>query len=101
MDPEEKVNESCLFSYLFILSDTINNFFFFMLVGNENKVTLTREVSLIRERLRAIEAESGFLKHAAMTLQRDGEGTKLLTEIAEHLRRLRQSIDSPSKDANA
>ncbi|XP_016497838.1 putative myosin-binding protein 5 [Nicotiana tabacum] len=69
--------------------------------GNENKVTLTREVSLIRERLRAIEAESGFLKHAAMTLQRDGEGTKLLTEIAEHLRRLRQSIDSPSKDANA
>lgn len=75
--------------------------FFFVLLGNENKVTLTREVSLIRERLRAIEAESGFLKHAAMTLQRDGEGTKLLTEIAEHLRRLRQSIDSPSKDANA
>ncbi|MCD7455588.1 hypothetical protein HAX54_028709 [Datura stramonium] len=69
--------------------------------ASENKVTLTREVSVIRERLRAIEAESGFLKHAAMTLQRDGEGTKLLTEIAEHLRRLRQSIDSPSKDANA
>ncbi|KAJ8550668.1 hypothetical protein K7X08_000038 [Anisodus acutangulus] len=69
--------------------------------GSENKVTLTREVSVIRERLRAIEAESGFLKHAAMTLQRDDEGTKLLTEIAEHLRRLRQSIDSTSKDANA
>ncbi|XP_059290187.1 LOW QUALITY PROTEIN: probable myosin-binding protein 5 [Lycium ferocissimum] len=64
--------------------------------GNESKVTLTREVSVIRERLRAVEAESGFLKHAAMTLQRDGEGTKLLTEIAEHLRRLRQSIDSLS-----
>ncbi|XP_019243663.1 PREDICTED: probable myosin-binding protein 5 isoform X4 [Nicotiana attenuata] len=59
--------------------------------GNENKVTLTREVSLIRERLRAVEAESGFLKHAAMTLQRGGEGTKLLTEIAQHLRELRYS----------
>ncbi|MCD7455410.1 hypothetical protein HAX54_028061 [Datura stramonium] len=59
--------------------------------GNDNKVTLTREVSLLRERLTAVEAESGFLKHAAMTLQRGGEGTKLLTEIAQHLRDLRHS----------
>ncbi|XP_055827341.1 probable myosin-binding protein 5 isoform X2 [Solanum dulcamara] len=57
--------------------------------GNDNKVILTREVSLLRERLRAVEAESSFLKHAAMTLQRGGEGTKLLTEIAQHLRELR------------
>ncbi|CAN4086114.1 unnamed protein product [Withania somnifera] len=56
--------------------------------GNDNKVTLKREVSLLRERLRAFEAESGFLKHAAMTLQRGGEGTKLLTEIAQHLQEL-------------
>ncbi|KAM3246874.1 hypothetical protein T459_10206 [Capsicum annuum] len=59
--------------------------------GNDNKATLTREVSLLRERLRAVEAESGFLKHAAMTLQRGGEGTKLLTEIAQHLRELRNA----------
>ncbi|KAJ8536419.1 hypothetical protein K7X08_034820 [Anisodus acutangulus] len=55
---------------------------------------------LIRERLRAVEAESGFLKHAAMTLQRGGEGTKLLTEIAQHLRELRHS-DTATAAANA
>ncbi|KAI3454570.1 hypothetical protein Pfo_011233 [Paulownia fortunei] len=69
--------------------------------GNENKGILTREVSLIRERLRAIEADSGFLKHAAMTLQRGGEGTKLLTEIAQHLRNLRHPVKSPSEDTDA
>ncbi|KAK4437153.1 putative myosin-binding protein 5 [Sesamum alatum] len=70
--------------------------------GNENRGgMLTREVSMIRERLRAIEAESGFLKHAAMTLQQGGEGTKLLTEIAQHLRKLRQPGQSPSEDTDA
>ncbi|KAK4489069.1 hypothetical protein RD792_004863 [Penstemon davidsonii] len=68
--------------------------------GNENKATLTREVSLIRDRLRAVEADSGFLKHAAMTLHRGGEGTKLLTEIAQHLRILRR-IKSPTDDTAA
>lgn len=46
-------------------------------------------MSDIRERLRAIEAESGFIKHATMTLQRGDEGIKLLTEIADNLRKLR------------
>ncbi|GFP97702.1 hypothetical protein PHJA_001914300 [Phtheirospermum japonicum] len=65
--------------------------------GSENKGVLTREVSLIRERLRVIEADSGFLKHAAMTLQRGDEGTKLLTEIAQLLRKLRHPVISPSE----
>lgn len=69
--------------------------------GNENKAILTREVSIIRERLKAIEADSGFLKHAAMTLQKGGEGTKLLTEIALHLRKLRQSLKVLSEDTDA
>jgi len=43
--------------------------------GNENKVTLKREVSLIRDRLRAIETDSGFLTHAAMTLHQGVEVT--------------------------
>ncbi|PIN22657.1 hypothetical protein CDL12_04641 [Handroanthus impetiginosus] len=64
--------------------------------GNKTKATLTREVPLIKERLRPI----GFLKHAAMTLQRGGEGTKLLAEIAQHLRKLGQSVKSPSVDSN-
>uniref|UniRef100_A0A5B7A5I8 GTD-binding domain-containing protein n=1 Tax=Davidia involucrata TaxID=16924 RepID=A0A5B7A5I8_DAVIN len=69
--------------------------------GHENKAILTREVSQIREGLRAIEADSGFLKHAAMTLQMCGEGTKLLTEIAHHLRKLRQSVKMPPEDIDA
>ncbi|CAK9184736.1 unnamed protein product [Ilex paraguariensis] len=67
--------------------------------GHENKATLRRELSLIRERLRAIEAESGFLKHAAMTLQKGGEGTKILTEIAQHLRKLRHSAKMDNTDS--
>lgn len=59
--------------------------------GGENKATLTREVSMIKERLRVVEADSGFLKHAAKTIQIGDEGAKLLMEIAEHLRALRQS----------
>ncbi|KAL0385006.1 UNVERIFIED_CONTAM: putative myosin-binding protein 6 [Sesamum radiatum] len=69
--------------------------------GNKSKATLTREVSLIKERLRAVEADSGFLKHAAMTLQRGGEGTKLLAEIAQHLRKIRLEIISPSNNTDA
>ncbi|XP_057479213.1 probable myosin-binding protein 5 [Actinidia eriantha] len=69
--------------------------------GHENKAIFTREVSVIRERLRAIEADSGFLKHAAMILQRGGEGTKLLSEIALHLRKLRQILKVPSDDLYA
>lgn len=57
----------------------------------ENKAVLKREMSLFRERLRAIEADNGFLKHAAMTLNRGSEGTKLLSQIAQHLEKLRQA----------
>nr|GEV97542.1 probable myosin-binding protein 5 [Tanacetum cinerariifolium] len=53
-----------------------------------DNATLRREVNLLREKLAAIEAESGFLKQTAMTLEKGDEGTKLLTEIAEHLRKL-------------
>ncbi|KAL2462969.1 putative myosin-binding protein 5 [Forsythia ovata] len=42
--------------------------------GNEKKAPLHEEVSLIRDRLRVIELDSGFLKHAVMTLQQGGEG---------------------------
>lgn len=71
------------------------------IVGNANKAMLTREVSMIKERLRVVEADSGFLKHAAMTLQVGGEGTKLLNEIVQHLRVLRQTGKSPSDDIDA
>ncbi|KAL2462912.1 putative myosin-binding protein 6 [Forsythia ovata] len=69
--------------------------------GNEKKGTPTREVSLIRDRLRVIELDSGFLKHAVMTLQQGGEGTRLLTEIAQHLRQLRITDKIRSEEMNA
>nr|GEX55871.1 probable myosin-binding protein 5 isoform X1 [Tanacetum cinerariifolium] len=64
----------------------------------ENRATLKREVSMIRDRLRALEADSGFLKHTAMTLQRGEKGAELLKEIAQHLRKLRHS--ETSEDIN-
>ncbi|KAJ0777065.1 putative myosin-binding protein [Helianthus annuus] len=53
-----------------------------------DNATLRQEVNQLREKLAAIEAESGFLKHTAMALEKGDQGTKLLTEIAEHLRKL-------------
>lgn len=68
---------------------------------NKEKATLTREVSMIKERLRVVEADSGFLKHAARTMQMGDEGAKILTEIAEHLRVIRQSTKSPLVETDA
>ncbi|KAK1427164.1 hypothetical protein QVD17_15847 [Tagetes erecta] len=56
--------------------------------GDGENAVLRQEVNQLREKLAAIEAESGFLKHTAMALEKGDEGTKLLTEIAEHLRNL-------------
>lgn len=96
-----KTSVEMLNTSIFRFKDCIyTNLSFQMLIGNENKAALTREVSLIRERLRAIEAESGFLKHAAMTLQSGDEGSKLLTEIAQHLRELRHR-DTATEVADA
>ncbi|KAI3685161.1 hypothetical protein L6452_34397 [Arctium lappa] len=64
--------------------------------GKGSNVKLLREVSLLMEKLTAMEAESGFLKQAAMTLEKGDEGTKVVSEIAEHLRK----IPSPQKSDN-
>ncbi|KAL1566244.1 putative myosin-binding protein 5 isoform X2 [Salvia divinorum] len=47
---------------------------------------LAREVRLVKGRLRAVEAESVLLKNVAMSVQKRG----VLSEIAQHLRQLRQ-----------
>lgn len=47
---------------------------------------LAKEVRLVKGRLRAVEAESVLLKHVAMSVQKRG----VLSEIAQHLRKLRQ-----------
>ncbi|CAH1443035.1 unnamed protein product [Lactuca virosa] len=53
-----------------------------------DNASFMKEVNLMREKLAVIEAESGFLKQTAMTLEKGDEGTKILTEIAQHLRKL-------------
>ncbi|KAK1433772.1 hypothetical protein QVD17_10689 [Tagetes erecta] len=65
----------------------------------ESRAALNREVSLIKERLRALEADSGFLKHTAMTLQKGEKGAELLTEIAHHLRKLCHSEEMNTTNA--
>ncbi|KAI3673457.1 hypothetical protein L6452_39576 [Arctium lappa] len=58
--------------------------------GEENKANLEREMSLMKEKLSEIEAERiGFLKQAATALQKGDERAELLTEIAQHLKKLR------------
>ncbi|KAJ9560199.1 hypothetical protein OSB04_005359 [Centaurea solstitialis] len=48
--------------------------------GKGGNVKLLREVSLLMDKLAAMEAESGFLKHAALTLEKGEEGTKVVSE---------------------
>ncbi|KAK4362416.1 hypothetical protein RND71_017657 [Anisodus tanguticus] len=72
-----------------------------LLTNLEKKIKIPPDVeSHVLESNVIQDTESGFLKHAAMTLQRGGEGTKLLTEIAQHLRELRHS-DTATGAANA
>ncbi|KAJ9567974.1 hypothetical protein OSB04_003940 [Centaurea solstitialis] len=60
------------------------------LTDEEHKENLEREMSHMKEKLRAIEAERiGFLKEAATALQKGDERAELLTEIAQHLKKLR------------
>lgn len=60
-----------------------------VLTGEEKKATLVREMSIIKERMSVIEADSGYLKNTSVTLQKGDERADLLTEIAQNLRKLR------------
>ncbi|KAF6146193.1 hypothetical protein GIB67_005841 [Kingdonia uniflora] len=57
--------------------------------GKEWDDIITKEISHLSNRLRAIEKDREFLKHAFQSLQKGDEGTQLLREIAQHLRELR------------
>lgn len=60
-----------------------------MLIGEEKKATLEREMSLIKEKMSVIEADRGYLKSASMKLRKGDERADLLSEIAQNLRKLR------------
>ncbi|KAI3820798.1 hypothetical protein L1987_08346 [Smallanthus sonchifolius] len=57
--------------------------------GEEKKATLEREMSIIKEKMSVMEADSGYLKNTTKTLQKGDERADLLTEIAQNLRKLR------------
>ncbi|KAJ0571315.1 putative myosin-binding protein [Helianthus annuus] len=56
--------------------------------GEEKKATLEREMSIIKEKMSEIEADSGYLK-TTLSFQKGDERADLLTEIAQNLRKLR------------
>ncbi|GAB4845572.1 hypothetical protein Ancab_038977 [Ancistrocladus abbreviatus] len=70
--------------------------------GEGRDASLAEEVSQLGEKLRTLEADSGFLQQAFVTLEEGSEGSKLLAEIAFHLQKLRQiqtvRVDESSTD---
>jgi len=57
---------------------------------------LAKEVSELGEKLRTLEEDSRFLKHALLTLKKDRkEGSKILLEIAQNLQKLRHMDNLP------
>lgn len=71
------------------------------MAGNGSKAALTRQLSLLShlsERVKALESDTGFLEHAAKTLEKHSEGTKLLTEITQNLQKLRHLVMMPPEE---
>ncbi|KAK6920788.1 GTD-binding domain [Dillenia turbinata] len=50
---------------------------------------IVAKVSELGERLKALEEDSGFLKHAVLSLHKGSEGEKLLKDISQQLSKLR------------
>ncbi|KAL2340840.1 hypothetical protein Fmac_008780 [Flemingia macrophylla] len=65
-------------------SDTIFN----LDTETEGEAALPRELSFLTERVKALEANSGLLELVSKEDEKDGEGTKILTEISHNLEKL-------------
>ncbi|KAJ8428218.1 hypothetical protein Cgig2_016802 [Carnegiea gigantea] len=64
----------------------------------KNNKVLAKEVSELGVKLRSLEEDSRFLKHALLTLKKDRkEGSKILMEIAQNLQKLRQMDHLPAQ----
>lgn len=62
--------------------------FFFDMIGKRSKAILTKELSNLHERVKALEADNGFLEHVPEKLPDGSEGATLLTEISNNLHKL-------------
>ena len=65
------------------------------MAGNGWKDIILREVPHLHDKLEALEAEGGFLSHAARALEMGREGKNLLMEIAHHLHKLQDLVKIP------
>ncbi|KAG7951697.1 hypothetical protein I3843_12G021400 [Carya illinoinensis] len=64
--------------------------------GKQRKPVLTREH--LSQRVKDLEADNGFLEHAAQTLEKHSEGARLLIEISRNMRKLRQLVTMNLKE---
>lgn len=67
----------------------------FWVAGDKCKEIISREVPHLHENFKALEADGGFLNHAARALEKGSEGKILLTEIAQHLHKLQELVKTP------
>ncbi|KAK7304571.1 hypothetical protein VNO77_42452 [Canavalia gladiata] len=65
------------------------------------EASLPKELYLLTERLKALEANSGFLELVSKKDQKDSEGTKILTEISQNLEMLNHIVKTSSEVNNA
>ncbi|QCE13852.1 hypothetical protein DEO72_LG11g850 [Vigna unguiculata] len=87
--------ESGVYSSLLSSSDSVNN------LDNEKgkggEIFLPKELSFLAERVKALEANSGFLDLVSNKEEKDGEGTKILTEISQNLEKLSHLVMNSSE----
>ncbi|KAM3703767.1 hypothetical protein ACJW31_04G122600 [Castanea mollissima] len=69
--------------------------------GKQRKAILSRELSLLSNRVKALKADGGFIENAGQKLGKESEGTKLLTEIYQNLWKLRQIVIMPPEENDA
>ncbi|XP_043695035.1 myosin-binding protein 2 [Telopea speciosissima] len=66
---------------------------------DNRRTAIEEEVDHLHERLQALEADRGFLKHCMSSLKKGDKGMDLLQEILQHLRDLR-SIELRARNMN-
>ncbi|XP_026433660.1 probable myosin-binding protein 5 [Papaver somniferum] len=63
--------------------------------GYMGNTSISKEISDVNEKLEALQRDEEFLTHIVQSLKRSNEGTRLLKEIAQHLKELRQREKRP------
>ncbi|KAK7411502.1 hypothetical protein VNO78_02936 [Psophocarpus tetragonolobus] len=78
-------------------SDSIND----NETGKGGETSLPKELSFLTERVKALEANSGFLEIVSNKDEKDSDGTKILTEISQNLEKLSHLVITSFEVENA